>query len=108
MQGKRHKPRVRGLSVVPAEVEAVLRIHPDVADAAVLALSDAEWGEIVSAAVVLKPGKSSDADTLIDWCSERLSSFKKPRRVFFVNEIPRSHYGKTQRERLLQTITRLL
>ena len=100
--------RSGGKSVVPAEVEAVLRIHPDVADAAVLALSDAEWGEIVSAAVVLKPGKSSDADTLIDWCSERLSSFKKPRRVFFVNEIPRSHYGKTQRERLLQTITRLL
>lgn len=97
--------RSGGKSVVPAEVEGVLRLHPDVSDTAVLGLPDAEWGEVVSAAVVLKAGASEDAEALIEWCRERLSGFKKPRRVFFVSEIPRSHYGKALRARLLQTIT---
>ncbi|MDB5965926.1 MAG: long-chain fatty acid--CoA ligase [Polaromonas sp.] len=100
--------RSGGKSVVPAEVESVLRLHPDVADAAVLGLPDAEWGEIVAAVVVLKAGTHADADALMAWCRERLSSFKKPRRVFFVDEIPRSHYGKALRARLLQAITALL
>ncbi len=105
--------RTGGKSVVPAEVEAALRAHPTIADAAVLGLPDAEWGEIVAAAVVLHAnGVANDTShgtpterQLIDWCRERLSSFKKPRRIFFLSEIPRSHYGKVVRARLLQLIT---
>ncbi len=104
--------RSGGKSVVPAEVEAALRAHPVVADAAVLGLPDAEWGEVVAAVVVLHANGAAD-DTrhdipteqqLIDWCRERLSSFKKPRRIFFLPEIPRSHYGKVLHARLRQMI----
>jgi acyl-CoA synthetase (AMP-forming)/AMP-acid ligase II len=97
--------RSGGKSIVPAEVEGVLRAHAAVADAAVLGLPDAEWGEIVAAAVVLRSGYDADEAQLIDWCREGLSSFKKPRRIYFVNEIPRSHYGKTLRARLLEQIS---
>ena len=97
--------RSGGKSVVPAEVEAALRAHAAVADVAVMGLPDAEWGEIVAAAVVLRSGTSVDEAQLIESCRERLSSFKKPRRIFFVAEIPRSHYGKMMRKRLLQLIT---
>ncbi len=97
--------RSGGKSVVPAEVEAALRAHTAVADAAVLGLPDAEWGEIVAAAVVLRPGADADEAQLIESCREHLSGFKKPRRIFFVTEIPRSHYGKMMRARLLQLIT---
>jgi acyl-CoA synthetase (AMP-forming)/AMP-acid ligase II len=101
--------RSGGKSIVPAEVEAVLREHPAVADAAVLGLPDAEWGESVAAAVVLRAGEEfagamPDEPQLIEWCRLRLSSFKKPRRVFFLAEIPRSHYGKVQRAPLLKLI----
>ena len=98
--------RSGGRSIIPAEVEAALRAHPAVADAAVLGLPDAEWGEMVAAAVVIR----GDALTaigeaqLIDWCREHLTSYKKPRRIFFVGEIPRSHYGKVQRSPLLKLI----
>jgi acyl-CoA synthetase (AMP-forming)/AMP-acid ligase II len=97
--------RSGGKSIVPAEVEAVLRRHAAVADAAVLGLPDAEWGEIVAAAVVLRSGLEIGEAQLIDWCREGLSGFKKPRRIFFVTEIPRSHYGKMLRARLLEQIS---
>ncbi|MDP1908802.1 MAG: AMP-binding protein, partial [Hyphomicrobium sp.] len=97
--------RSGGRSVVPAEVEAALRANDAVADAAVIGLPDAEWGEIVAAAVVLRPGADADEAQLIESCRTHLSAFKKPRRIFFVTEIPRSHYGKMMRSRLLQLIT---
>lgn len=92
--------RTGGKSVVPAEVEAALLAHPAVAEVAVFGLPDAEWGEVVAAAVVTRPGTAPSQAELIDWCRERLSSFKKPRHVFFVTEIPRSHYGKPLRAKL--------
>lgn len=100
--------RTGGKSVVPAEVEATLMSHARVAEAVVLGLPDAEWGEIVAAAVVLRhdaqdPRPVGEQD-LIDWCRDRLSSFKKPRRVIFLDEIPRSHYGKPLLARLRERI----
>jgi acyl-CoA synthetase (AMP-forming)/AMP-acid ligase II len=97
--------RSGGRSIVPAEVEVALRMHPAVADVAVVGLPDAEWGEIVAAAVVLRAGANApDEAQLIEWSREGLSSFKKPRRIFFLDEIPRSHYGKVQRAPLLELI----
>lgn len=99
--------RTGGKSVVPEEVEAVLLAHPAVAEVTVLGLPDGEWGEIVVAAVVLRhdppSGPTSDED-LIDWCRQRLSPFKKPRRVVFVDHIPRSHYGKPLRARVREQL----
>jgi acyl-CoA synthetase (AMP-forming)/AMP-acid ligase II len=94
--------RTGGKSVVPAEVETVLLTHPGVADVTVLGLPDPQWGEVVVAAVVLRDALSGTLteDDLIDWCRQRLSSFKKPQRVVFLDEIPRSHYGKPLRPRV--------
>lgn len=103
--------RTGGKSVVPAEVEEALMAHPVVADAVVLGLPDAEWGEIVAAVVVLRADGCRDGATeeaLIDWCRDRLSSFKKPRRIFFVDQIPRSHYGKPLRAQLRDQVQALI
>jgi O-succinylbenzoic acid--CoA ligase len=87
-----------GENVAAAEVEAVLLAHPDVADAAVVGLPDDEWGEAVTAFVVLRPG-GREPD-LAAWCRERLAPFKVPKRLEFVSRLPRNAVGKLQRERL--------
>jgi O-succinylbenzoic acid--CoA ligase len=79
-----------GEKVNPEEVEAVLRDHPGVRDAAVTGASDARYGKIVVAAVV----GVVDAVTLQRWCRERLASYKVPRRFQFAETLPRSEDGK--------------
>jgi long-chain acyl-CoA synthetase len=91
---------------VPKEVEDVLLTHPAVAEVAVLGLPDAEWGEAVTAFVVVRPGMPVSAQELIEHCRARLASFKKPRAVRFVTSLPRSHYGKVLRAQLLADAAR--
>ena len=59
-----------------------------------IGLPDAEWGEAVTAFVVLKPGMSVSEHDLVEHCRARLAGYKKPRAVRFVASLPRSHYGK--------------
>lgn len=87
--------KVRGFQVAPAEVEAVLHGHPSVADCAVFGVPDQADGEIVVAAVATA-GEVSERE-LIDAVAERLSSYKRPRRVVFVDTIPRLPSGKVLR-----------
>lgn len=85
-----------GENISPEEVEAVLYRHPAVEDVAVIGVPDEEWGEQVLAVVVPR-GEARGvltADELIAFCRERLASFKKPTRVEFVSELPRSAVGK--------------
>jgi len=85
-----------GENVYPAEVEAVLRTHPDVADAAVFGLPDERWGEVVAAAVVPRaPGLS--ADDLVAFTDGLLAGYKRPRTVRIVDELPRNAAGKVLR-----------
>jgi O-succinylbenzoic acid--CoA ligase len=86
-----------GENVHPDEVEAVLRAHPRVADAAVAGRPDDLWGEVVAAWVV--GGGTSEAE-LDRWCRERLPAFKVPRRWSFVERVPRSDGGKLLRRLL--------
>ncbi|WP_431282537.1 class I adenylate-forming enzyme family protein [Humitalea sp. 24SJ18S-53] len=88
-------------SIVPAEVEDALASHPDVAEVAVAGMPDREWGEAVTAFVVLRPGATPDAAALVAHCRAVLAAHKKPRRVCFVEAIPRSHYGKVLKPQLL-------
>lgn len=84
-----------GENVYGAEVETVLRGHPAVAQAAVVGVPDARWGEAVHAVVVLRTGSAPiESDTLREWCRQRLAGYKCPRAFSFVPELPLSGAGK--------------
>jgi long-chain acyl-CoA synthetase len=83
-----------GYNVYPREVEEVLYEHPAVREAAVVAVPDASLGEEVGAAVALKAGAEADADELRAFVKERLASYKYPRHVWFVEELPKGPTGK--------------
>jgi long-chain acyl-CoA synthetase len=86
-----------GVNVYPAEVEAALLGHPDVADAAVFGIPHDEWGEEVRAVVEPTPGARPDADLerrLIAHCQERLAKYKCPRTIEFRDALPRDPNGK--------------
>jgi acyl-CoA synthetase (AMP-forming)/AMP-acid ligase II len=87
-----------GENVAGPEVEEALLAHPAVADAAVVGLPDPEWGEAVTAFVVLR--QDARAPDLTEWSRERLADFKVPKRIQRVDEIPRSPAGKVLRDRL--------
>lgn len=84
-----------GENVYPAEVEAVLRQHPAVAEACVVGVPHPEWGQQVVAAVVLH--EPADAAALDAWCRARLAGYKCPRRIEFVNALPLIASGKVIR-----------
>jgi fatty-acyl-CoA synthase len=90
-----------GEKVASVEVEAVLTMHPDVADAAVVGKPDPKWGEIVKAMVKLKPGASITEKDLIAFCKTKLAGFKTPREIEF-GDIPRTATGKIQKNILKQ------
>ena len=79
--------------VSPEEVEQVLMSHPKVDDAAVIGVPDPEWGEEVRA-VVVSPSRGVTEEDLMEYCTQRLASFKRPRSVVFVDELPRNVMGK--------------
>jgi acyl-CoA synthetase (AMP-forming)/AMP-acid ligase II len=89
-----------GFNVYAREVEDALHAHPAVADVAVLGLPDPEWGEVIAAFVVRKPGASGDADTLARHCGELIAGYKKPRVIEFVDALPRNHAGKVTKNDL--------
>ena len=87
-----------GENVAPAEVEAVLLAHPAVAEAGVFARPHPEWGEAVTAQVVLRSA-AGEAE-LREWCGQRLAPFKVPKAVEFVDVLPRTASGKLLRRYL--------
>ncbi|MBI4499193.1 MAG: long-chain-fatty-acid--CoA ligase [Chloroflexi bacterium] len=89
-----------GENISPEEVENVLYSHPAVDDAAVFGLYDVTWGENVGVAVVLKPGATASEAELIQFCRERLASYKRPEKVFFMQELPRNPMGKVIKREL--------
>ncbi|AXG07399.1 o-succinylbenzoate--CoA ligase [Haloplanus rubicundus] len=86
-----------GENVAPAEVVDALRDHPDVADAAVVGVPDAEWGERVAALVVPREGADPAASALDEHCRARLAGYKVPRTIRFVDAIPRTASGTVDR-----------
>jgi fatty-acyl-CoA synthase len=83
-----------GENISSVEVENALFAHPAVYECAVLAVPDAQWGEVPKALVVLKPGAAATADELIQFCRERLAHFKAPKSVEFYDALPKSGTGK--------------
>jgi long-chain acyl-CoA synthetase len=91
-----------GENVTPLEVEEVLRLHPDVADVAVIGTPHPRFGEQVTAIVVRRDGAALDGEALASFAGEHLAGFKKPRRIEFVASLPRNAYNKVQTHLLKQ------
>ncbi len=89
-----------GENIYPAEVEAALRRHPDVRDAAVYPLPDRVWGQVPGAAIVPRDGISPNADDIIAFLREELAGYKVPREIRIVSELPRNAGGKLMRRAL--------
>ena len=83
-----------GMNVYCKEVESVLYRHPAVLEAAVLGLPDEQWGEVVTAVIVLKPGREVGERELLDLCRTSLAGYKKPGKIIFRDELPKNPSGK--------------
>jgi fatty-acyl-CoA synthase len=89
-----------GENVYPAELENVLADCPQIAEAAVFGIEDAKWGEAACAVVVRRPGARLDEGGVLALFADRLARFKHPRRVVFVDELPKNALGKVQKGEL--------
>jgi len=83
-----------GMNIYPAEIEDALEHHPDILDAAVFGIPSEEWGESVHAVVVPRPGAGLTEATVDAFCREHLASYKIPRSLDFMEDIPRTGSGK--------------
>jgi fatty-acyl-CoA synthase len=92
-----------GENISSVEIENVLYQHPAINEAAVVAMQDETWGEVPCAFVELKTGKNPDAQQLIEFCTERMARFKKPKKVIF-GPLPKTATGKIQKHELRQRI----
>jgi long-chain acyl-CoA synthetase len=91
-----------GANVYPAEVESVLSRHPKVADVAVVGIPDDEMGKSVLAVVELRPGERAAAEEIIAFARRDLAHYKCPRRVEFVERLPREPQGKVRKGELVR------
>jgi acyl-CoA synthetase (AMP-forming)/AMP-acid ligase II len=98
--------RTGGETVAPPEVEAVLGTHPAIGEIAVVGVPDPQWGEIVTAVVVIRAGATPpDLDALRSFCAGRLAAFKQPRRLAVVKALPRTAAtGQIQRTLLVERL----
>jgi len=97
--------RTGGEAVAPAEVEAELAGHPGISEVAVVGIPDAQWGEVVCAAVVPSPNHAPTLTELQEHCAGELAGFKKPRRVELFDALPRTAAtGQVQRLLLVEQI----
>jgi len=79
-------------NIYPAEVEACIRAHPEVADCAIIGVPDDTWVQSVKAIVVLAPDASATADDIVEHCRSHIASYKKPRFVEFADALPRAGF----------------
>ncbi len=89
-----------GELVSAVEVQRVLKEHPDIEDCAVIGVKDAYWGKAVSAAVVLRNGKSITREAVREWARDKLAPYKLPQKVVVVDALPRNAMGKVIKPQL--------
>jgi acetyl-CoA synthetase len=92
--------KAMGYRVAPQEVEAVLALHPDVAEVACREVRVRADISVIGAFIVPKPGMTPTAEALITFVSERLAAYKCPRQITFINALPRTANGKVRRSAL--------
>jgi fatty-acyl-CoA synthase len=89
-----------GENIYAAEVEAVFKEHPAVADAALVGEPDPKWGEAGVMAVVLKKNTAVSSEELIRFCEDKIARYKMPKRIIFMESLPTSPYGKVMKKEL--------
>jgi len=89
-----------GLNIYPRETEEILLQHPEVREGCVLGVPDEKWGETGMAVIVLKPGSRVVESDIIEFLKPRMAGYKRPRLVEFVDELPKSGYGKILKREL--------
>ncbi len=89
-----------GENVYPAEIEAILQEHDSIAEAAVVGIPDEEWGQVGKAFIVAEDGNSLTTGAVSAYCDDQLASYKVPKAVELVEELPRNAAGKVERETL--------
>jgi len=90
-----------GENVYPAEVECILKSHPDVADIAVVGVPHETWGEVGKAFIIPKNGADLSPDQVVDYCRGRLAPYKWPREIVFCEDFPRTPLGKVKKRLLI-------
>jgi len=93
-----------GENINPFEIETALMEYTGVQNAFAFGQDDDEWGKIVSAAVMIKPGLNISENELKEFLLKKISSFKLPRRIYFLNEFPIGPLGKIQKDMLIELI----
>lgn len=93
-----------GVNIYPAEIEAVLRAHPAIAEASVFGVAERRLGEIVAAAIVQRPGARLTAAEALAFLAERLARYKLPEKIVFVPELPHNTSGKVIRAALAKLL----
>ena len=102
LSGRKKDMIIRGgETIYPVEIEAVLHKHPKILESAVIGVPDDYWGEVVKAFIVLKPGEDATAEEIIEYCREKLASYKKPSLVEFTDTLP-----KNAMQKVLKTVLR--
>jgi long-chain acyl-CoA synthetase len=89
-----------GVNIYPAEIESAILTHPSVQDVAVIGIPDEEFGEQVKAFCELKPGRLAEAADLLAHCRDTLASYKRPKSIDIVKELPRNTMGKLLKREL--------
>jgi long-chain acyl-CoA synthetase len=89
-----------GENIFPREVEEVLMTHPKVAEVGVVGIKDEVYGEDIKAFVVLKPGEQATEEEMIEYCKKRLTNFKTPKSVQFIDTLPKNLMGKILKKEL--------
>ena len=89
-----------GENIYPREIEEVLARHPAVREVAVIGVPDEQWGEAIKAVVSLVAGLNATEEELVAYCKSNIASYKKPKSVDFVAEIPKNNYGKIMKRKL--------
>ena len=89
-----------GENVYPAEVEKILRTHPDIEEVAVKGMADETWGETGHAFVIVSQGASLSEADVIGICKDKLAKYKWPKKVSFRTQFPRTSLGKVQKRNL--------
>ncbi|GAB2546520.1 FadD3 family acyl-CoA ligase [Nocardia heshunensis] len=91
---------VGGFNAYPAEIERILLQHPDIRDVAVIGVPDERLGEVGRAVVVAADGVTLEPASVIEWSRTRLASYKVPREVVLVDDLPRNTGGKVLKQQL--------